>query len=174
MEVHRFESVWAVVSVLLIVAWIATVTYGAIGPGIAMIDGSGGQADSTLIANGEFDQVEGFKEPGVYEAEGENAYDVYVVARRFAFQPGTNQAIEVPAGANVTFYVASADVVHGFQLAGTNVNTMVIPGQIAELTVEFEETGTHGMVCNEYCGALHHEMAGQLRVVPGSEFGGVN
>jgi cytochrome c oxidase subunit 2 len=72
----------------------------------------------------------------------------------------------------VTFYVTSEDVVHGFSLAGTNVNTMVIPGQIGKFTVEFEETGTYGALCNEYCGAQHHQMAGEVEVVERSEFEG--
>jgi cytochrome c oxidase subunit 2 len=181
MEVHRFESVWAVVSVVLIVAWIGTVTYGAIGPGIAMVDDGGGEIDSASVAearspvnNVTFDQVEGFEAPGVYNGSGEDDYDVYVVAYQFGFAPGSEDPIEVPEGANVTFYMTSEDVVHGFELAGTNVNTMAIPGQIAKFTVEFEETGTHGIICHEYCGAQHHNMAGQLQVVNASEFGGGN
>ncbi len=180
MEVHRFESVWAVVSVVLIVAWIGTVTYGAIGPGIAMIDDSGGETDADLIGEARtndsvsFDRIDGFRAPGVYNASGENSYDVYVVAYQFAFDPGTGDPIEIPKGANVTFYLTSEDVVHGLELAGTNVNTMAIPGQIAQFSVEFEEEGTHGIICHEYCGAQHHNMAGQLQVVNESEFGGVS
>ncbi|MFB6228564.1 MAG: cytochrome c oxidase subunit II [Halobacteriales archaeon] len=180
MEVHRFESVWAVVSVVLIVAWIGTVTYGAIGPGIAMVDGSGGEADAALIEKARtndsvsFDEVDGFRAPGVYNGTGENSYNVYVVAYQFAFEPGSIDPIRVPKGANVTFYLTSEDVVHGFELVGTNVNTMAIPGQIGQFTVEFEEAGTYGIICNEYCGAQHHNMAGQLRVVNESEFGGGN
>jgi len=172
MDIHRYESVWVVVSVVLIVAWIATVTYGAVGPGIAMVDESGGEADASHIANEEYDRVEGFEPPGIYESDDGDGYEAYVVAYQFGFEPGSNEPITVPRGAEVTFYVTSQDVVHGFQLAGTNVNTMVIPGQIAEFTVEFDETGTHGLLCNEYCGAQHHEMAGQVAVVPRSEFEG--
>jgi cytochrome c oxidase subunit 2 len=181
MEVHRFESVWAVVSVVLIVAWIGTVTYGAIGPGIAMIDGEGGEIDSASVGearnpanNVTFDEVDSFRAPGVYAADGENSYDVYLVAYQFGFEPGSGDPIEVPAGATVTFHMTSEDVVHGFELVGTNVNTMAIPGQIAQFSVEFEETGTHGIICHEYCGAQHHNMAGQLQVVNASEFGGGN
>ena len=174
MEIHRFESVWAVVSVVLIVAWIGTVTYGAIGPGIAMIDDSGGEVDTDSIAEGNYDQVDGFRQPGVYNGSDENSYDAYVVAKQFAFNPGTVDPLEVPEGSTVTFYITSEDVVHGFELAGTNVNTMAIPGQIAEFTVEFDEQGTYGIVCHEYCGAQHHNMAGQVAVVNESEFGGGN
>jgi cytochrome c oxidase subunit 2 len=166
MELHRFEAVWIGVSLLLIVGWIATVTYGAVGPGIAMVDDSGGTIDDPQNAA----DSPNFREPGVYNT-GDGTYDVYVIARQFLFEPGSSQAIRVPAGSTVTFYVTSADVAHGFEVAGTNVNTMVIPGQVAEITVEFDETGTQHIICNEYCGGGHHDMRGTLEVVPQSEFG---
>jgi cytochrome c oxidase subunit 2 len=165
MEVHRFEKAWAVVSVVLIVAFIGTVTYGTLGAGVEMVDDSGGTVDAGDLENTEF------AEPGVRQV-GEDEYEAYVVARQFLFQPGTSEPIRVPADSTVTFYVTSADVVHGFQLVGTNVNTMVIPGQVAEVTVEFDEPRTYGVVCHEYCGAAHHDMAGQVVVVPPEEYEG--
>jgi cytochrome c oxidase subunit 2 len=165
MEVHRFEKTWVVVSVVLIIAFIATVTYGTLGAGVEMVDDSGGTVDASNLED------TAFADPGVQQV-GEDEYEVYVVARQFLFQPGTSEPIRVPAGSTVTFYVTSADVVHGFQLVGTNVNTMVIPGQVAEITVEFDEPRTYGLVCHEYCGAAHHDMAGQVVVVPAEEYEG--
>lgn len=159
MDIHKFEKAWLVASLLLIVGFIVTITYGAVGAGVAMVDDSGGTIDSTTPT----DSPE-FRDPGVYET-GDRQYDVYVVARQFQFDPGTDEPIRVPAGSTVTFHLASADVIHGFELAGTNVNIMVIPGQIATATVEFEDEATYGMLCNEYCGAAHHSMEGQLHVV---------
>ena len=165
MEIHRFEKVWLVAALLLIVGFIATITYGAVGAGVAMVSDSGGTLDATAL-----DEHPEFSDPGVRQI-GENRYAVYVVARQFAFEPGTGTPIEVPAGSRVTFYVTSADVVHGFNLVGTNLNTMAVPGQVAEVTVEFpEEPRTYDIVCHEYCGSGHHEMAGDLRTVPPSEF----
>jgi cytochrome c oxidase subunit 2 len=169
MEIHRFEKVWLGASLLLIVGFIGTITYGAVGAGVAMVDDSGGTVDPTALS----DHPE-FSEPGVQQV-GENHYAVHVVAQQFAFQPGTGTPIEVPAGSTVTFYVTSPDVVHGFNLVGTNVNTMVIPGQVAEVTAEFpDEPRTYAIVCHEYCGSGHHEMAGELRTVPPSEFNGTD
>lgn len=173
MEVHRFEKVWFVASLLLIAAFVGTVVYGSIGAGVAMVDDGGGNVDPDAIADGNFDQTDGFREPGVYRT-GENRYDVYVVAAQFYFNPGSTEAgfdpIAVPAGSTVTFHVTSGDVTHGFHVTGTNVNTMVIPGQVAELTVEFEEPADYDIVCHEYCGAGHHTMLGNLTVQPQSEF----
>jgi len=165
MEIHRFEKVWLAAAILLIVGFIATITYGAVGAGVAMVSDSGGTVDS-----GALDEHPEFSDPGVRQI-GENRYEVYIVAQQFVFEPGTGTPIELPAGSTVTFYITSADVVHGFNLVGTNLNTMAIPGQVAEVTVEFpEEPQNYGMVCHEYCGSGHHEMAGNLRTVPPSEF----
>jgi len=169
MNVHRFEKVWIAASIVLVVAWIGTVTYGAVGPpGIAMVDDAGGTVDQSAIANNQFDGPT-FREPGVYEV-GENHYAVYVVARQFTFTPGSAEPIQVPANSRVTFYVTSADVIHGFEVVGTNVNAMAIPGQVTKMTVEFGEPTTYGVVCHEYCGAGHHTMAGTIEVVPSDEF----
>jgi len=168
MEIHRFEKGWLFASVLLIVGFVATVTYGGVVGGVQMVDDAGGQ----VFADDPVDSPN-FEDPGVYRS-GPGEYDVYVVAQRFAFRPGSESPIRVPAGSNVTFHVASADVVHGFEVVGTNVNAMAIPGQIARLEVRFDEAAEYGIVCNEYCGAAHHTMAGQLHVVPQDEFDGEN
>lgn len=164
MEIHRFEKLWVALALLLIVGFIGTVTYGAVGAGVKMVDDSGGTVDANAL-----NEHPKFGEPGTYQT-GENEYDVYVVSRQFLFEPGTNQPIRVPAGSTVTFHITSSDVIHGFEVAGTNVNTMAIPGQVARVTVQFEEARTYGIICHEYCGAAHHTMEGQLQVVPQSEF----
>ncbi|WP_136686619.1 cytochrome c oxidase subunit II [Halorhabdus amylolytica] len=169
MEIHRFEKVWIAIALLLIVGFIATIAYGALGPGVKMVDASGGTIDPEAVAAGESGTA--FDDPGVRQT-GPNEYDVYVVARQFQFAPGTSQPIEVPAGSTVTFHITSPDVTHGFNIAGTNVNTMVIPGQVAELTVDFDETASYGIVCHEYCGGGHHTMEGTIEVVPQAEYDG--
>ncbi|AZH24214.1 cytochrome c oxidase subunit II [Haloplanus aerogenes] len=165
MEIHRFEKLWTAAALLLIVGLIATVTYGTVGAGVKMVDDSGGTVDAGSLGDTEFG------DPGVTQV-GENQYEVHVVARQFLFQPGTTSPIRVPANSEVTFYITSADVVHGFEVAGTNINVMVIPGQVAEITVRFDDPGQYGIVCHEYCGAGHHTMAGQLVVVPEDEYEG--
>ena len=164
MEIHRFEKLWVALALLLIVGIIGTVTYGAVGAGVKMVDDSGGTVDANAL-----NDHPRFGEPGTYQA-GQNEYDVYVISRQFLFEPGTNEPIRVPAGSTVTFHITSSDVVHGFEMPGTNINTMVIPGQVARITVQFEEVRNYGIICHEYCGAAHHTMEGQLQVVPPSEF----
>ena len=88
-------------------------------------------------------------------------YEAYIVAQTWAFLPNR---ITVPKGSTITFYVTSKDVIHGLKLDGTNINMMIIPGEISRLTATFDDPGTYNFVCHEYCGAGHHTMYGQLTV----------
>jgi cytochrome c oxidase subunit II len=86
---------------------------------------------------------------------------VSVVATVFSFGP---DPIEVPANAPVTFRITSGDVVHGFQVVGTNANAMAIPGYVSQFTTTFARPGEYIVACHEYCGLLHHVMVGKLIV----------
>jgi cytochrome c oxidase subunit 2 len=90
-------------------------------------------------------------------------YEAYIVSRAWSFSPNR---IEVPAGSTVTFYLTSIDVQHGFQIERTNINMMVLPGQISKLTATFDTPGTYNFICHEYCGVGHHTMYGQIIVEP--------
>ena len=84
-----------------------------------------------------------------------------VVASMFSFAP---DPIVVPANQPVTFRITSSDVVHGFQVVGTNANAMAIPGYVSQFTMTFPRPGEYPITCNEYCGLLHHAMVGKLLV----------
>ncbi|GAB3694966.1 cytochrome c oxidase subunit II [Halorubrum pallidum] len=161
MHIHAYEKLWLACSVLLILFLIGTVTYGAVGPGVAMVADSEQPIDAQNL-----DEDDRFSDPRV-EQVGENEYAAYVVAYQFGFSP---DPIVVPENSRVTFYVTSRDVTHGFEVAGTNANTMVIPGEVSKLTVETDEPQEYGLICNEYCGAAHHAMEGKVTVVSQSEF----
>ncbi len=161
MNIHTYEKFWLAASMVLIVGFILTITYGAVGLGIAMIDDSSPTVDPDNL-----DEHPGFADPGV-EQVGENEYEVHVIAVQFAYFPNE---IVVPADSTVTFHVTSEDVIHSFSVVGTNANTMVIPGEVASLTVETDDPGEYGILCNEYCGVGHHDMEARLVVVPQDEF----
>lgn len=101
-----------------------------------------------------------FDKPGITPSGG-NRYQAAVVAKTFAFLPGE---MHVPTGATVHFQVTSADVVHGLLIPGTNVNMLVVPGQITEFTYTFKNKGEYYLICNEYCGSGHQLMASKLIV----------
>ena len=104
-----------------------------------------------------------WSEPGVREIVPGEQYEVYVVAKRFLYEPNV---VEVPVGAEVKFYVTSTDVQHGFKIQDTNINFMVIPGQVSTLTFTFEEAGSYDYICTEYCGLGHAVMFGSVTVTP--------
>jgi len=160
MDIHSYEKIWLVLAVLLIAGFVSTVTYGATAVGVQMID-DGGTIDANAL-----DEDPRFGNPRV-EQVGENHYAAYVVAQQFIFRP---DPITVPANSTVTFYVTSPDVIHGFEVVGTNANTMVVPGQVSKLTVTVEEPREYGILCNEYCGNGHHTMEGKLIVQPEDEY----
>jgi cytochrome c oxidase subunit 2 len=91
----------------------------------------------------------------------DGAIVVPVVATMFSFSP---DPIEVPANRPVTFRVTSADVIHGFDVVGTNANAMAVPGYVTQFTVTFARPGEYLIACHEYCGILHHNMVGKLIV----------
>lgn len=101
-----------------------------------------------------------FAEPGLREISPGN-YEAYITAQAFFYTP---REITVPAGSKVTFYITSVDVQHGFKLQGTNINVMVVPGQVSTLSSTFEKPGEYDFICTEYCGAGHAAMSGKLIV----------
>ncbi len=101
-----------------------------------------------------------FADRGVRTQPG-GGVEVTMIAMTFAFQPSE---IRIPAGRPVTFRITAADVVHGFQIIGTNGNTMVVPGYVSQFTMVFDTPGDYLIVCNEYCGLGHHGMFGKLIV----------
>ncbi|MDX1618878.1 MAG: hypothetical protein R3224_08840 [Balneolaceae bacterium] len=165
MHIHKFERFWIYLSFFVIAFFIATVVYGFVALDLKVIG-----AEETIDPQ----NFEGtpFDNPGVREVivDGVTEYEVYVQTIQFAFLPGTSEPITIPANSKVTFHITSPDVLHGFEVVGTNLNTMTIPGQIARFTTIFPEPGSYGLVCNEYCGPAHHVMEGMLNVVPKSEF----
>lgn len=92
---------------------------------------------------------------------------VRMLAQQYSFVP---HCVTVPADTPVTFRLTSADVIHGFIVADTNVNTMVVPGYVSDVRSSFHRVGSYTMPCHEFCGLGHAGMAAQVRVVAREEF----
>ncbi len=90
-----------------------------------------------------------------------------IVATQFAFVPN---CVVLPEGQPVTLRLASPDVIHGILVAGTNVNTMVVPGYVSQVHTVFRKTGDLLMPCHEFCGFGHSQMWARVRVVPADQF----
>ena len=154
MQVDLYERIWMWAATALIAlflgAIVATTAAQAIQPPshVETID------PASLATHPEFGQ------PAV-TTRIDGSVVVPVVAAMFAFGP---DPIEVPAHVPVTFRVTSADVIHGFQIVGTNANAMALPGYVSQFTVTFAKPGEYTIACNEYCGLMHHAMVGKVIV----------
>lgn len=157
LHVDKWEGLWIRISFVMIAFFITAITIAAVAMNIT-VPGVGGRIDpNALDAPGS-----PFAEPGLRElAPGK--YEAHIVAQAWAFTPAS---ITIPAGSELTFYVTSRDIQHGFKVIDTNINMMVLPGQIATLRTVFDKPGTYNYVCHEYCGLAHHTMFGQIIVEP--------
>ena len=90
-----------------------------------------------------------------------------VIATQFEFVPN---CFVLPANRDVTIRLTSPDVIHGILVTGTNVNTMVVPGYVAQVHTMFTKTGDLLMPCHEFCGLGHSQMLATVRVVPPDQF----
>lgn len=154
MKMHRYEEIWLVCAASLIVLFMLITGYQTFALGM------GPPSHKETLDPQKVDVTAPFDQPGVYEI-GENEYEVVMTLEAFSFNP---EHIEVPVGAKVTFTMTSKDVIHGFQIAGTNANAMVMPGYIQKVTQTFSEAGEYLILCNEYCGAGHQMMATTITV----------
>ncbi|MFD1848522.1 cytochrome c oxidase subunit II [Oceanobacillus bengalensis] len=154
MKMHRFEEIFLIIGVAILVLSMVVTGYQTFA--LEM----GPPSHTETIDPQKVDETAPFDNPGVFQT-GDNEYEVVMTLQVFSFTP--NQ-IEVPVGSEVTFTMTSKDVTHGFQIAGTNVNAMVMPGHIQKITETFDEPGEYLVLCNEYCGAGHQMMATTITV----------
>jgi cytochrome c oxidase subunit 2 len=153
-KVDLYERVWMWAAALMIAVFIGAVVVTALSSGLhppshtETIDPRRVRVDTEFAA------------PGVSRAP-DGSTRVVVVTELFTFDP---PVIRVPARQPVIFRLASPDVIHGFQIVGTNANVLVAPGYVSEMTAVFPTPGEYLIVCNEYCGRAHHLMQGRLIV----------
>ena len=99
--------------------------------------------------------------------ESDGSVTVRALGQQYSFTP---QCILVPAATPLTIRAASADVIHGLLIEGTNVNVMLVPGYISVITARFEQPGEHLMPCQEFCSVGHEGMWGRVRVIDKAAF----
>jgi len=158
MHVEFYERIWMWAAGGLIVLFLGTILVMSAAQAVAPQSHLETIDPASLASNPEFGS------PGVKPGP-DGGVVVSVVAETFDFSPNP---IEVPAGKPVTFRLTSADVIHGFEVVGTNANAMAIPGYVSQFTVTFPKAGEYLIACNEYCGLLHHNMTAKLIVKKGA------
>lgn len=104
--------------------------------------------------------VRPFTEAKVIE-QAPKRYEVHYVSQMWNFEPAD---LAIEPGSTVDLYLSTKDVTHGMQIVGTNVNLMAVPGAVNYTRVKFNKPGEYLVVCNEYCGVAHHNMAAHIHV----------
>ena len=160
--VARTEKRWLMVMAAMLAVMMAVIVttgvMGALHPSsnVEVVD------PLTLHLNGEF--VESNLGTAI---DPDGSVTVRLIAEQFDFVPS---CVEVPANTPVKFRLTSADVVHGFLLPDTNVNTMIVPGFVSEVRTSFAAPGEYAMPCHEFCGLGHHAMWAHVSVLPSERF----
>ena len=154
MNVDLYERIWMWTAAAIILVFVGTVVLMA---GVQALQPASHieTVDPTTI--GENPE---FAAPAV-TTRPDGTVVVSVVASMFDFSP---DPIQVRANRPVTFRLTSSDVLHGLQVAGTNVNAMAVPGYVSQFTYTFKKPGEYLITCHEFCGLLHHAMVGKLIV----------
>lgn len=162
MKIHTYERVYLALCAVLIALGVVAVGLSVFARGIHLPSPHGTIAAAEAVKTPPFDQL------GLTETSP-GSYQMVMLGQMWQWNPlkGENPSgkdIEIPAGSTVTFTITSSDVVHGFMVRGTNINAMVIPGQITEVTYTFDTPGEYLVICHEYCGRFHHKMWGKVIV----------
>jgi cytochrome c oxidase subunit 2 len=158
----RVERRWATLSIVIVGVLVGMATFIGIHQA-TMPQGHVETADpKTLHLSGEF--IESNLGSAV-EADG--SVTVRAIGQQYSFTP---QCVVVPSETLIHFRATSADVVHGLLIEGTNINTMLVPGYVSDLSVHFNTPGDHVMPCQEFCGIGHQGMWGKVKVVDKTAF----
>ncbi|CAM3428768.1 cytochrome c oxidase subunit II [Marinicrinis lubricantis] len=150
MHIHKLEKIWLTFGITMLVAFlvilgISTFAFGLEPP-----------SHSHTIDPEKVRETAPFDNPGL-RMVGDGEYEAVMTAYAFGYDSG-DHPLTVPAGSTVEFVVTTPDVVHGFQIPGTNVNMMIVPGEVSHIKHMFNEPGEYLILCNEYCGGGHEFM----------------
>ena len=151
--IEAYERGWVMFALFMILVFLVFIGYTLSGFAF-YIPTSAERIDPTKVLAG------GFPQPHV-EQVGPHKYQAYVIARAFSFSPGE---MHFKVGDEVTFFVTSPDVQHGFYVHGTDINVQVIPGEVGKVKTKFKRPGEYLIICNEYCGIGHQNMLGKIVV----------
>ena len=159
MNMHKYEKIWMLFGSLTLLVFLVVVGVSA------FYMGNNPPSCAVTLDPENVETQEPFNEPGLKQI-GDNEYQLTIVTSAFNFDVGTDdKVVQIPKGATVHVVSTTKDVVHGFEIAGTNINMMLEPGYISTLTNTFKHAGTYTLLCNEYCGIGHHLMTATIEVV---------
>lgn len=91
---------------------------------------------------------------------GADVKDVYIIGRNYQWEP----VLKLKVGKEYRLHISSADWEHGFSVLPMNLNLMALPGYDYIAKIKPHRAGESIIVCNEFCGAGHHQMSGKVIV----------
>lgn len=157
MHFHKYEKYWLTFGAGSLVVFLLITGI------MAFHNGSHPPSAKNTINHEKADQIAPFDNPGVHKVSGKDwDYEIVVMASAFLYDPAV---LEVPVDSKVKFIATTKDVIHGFEIAQTNVNMMLEPGYVSEYVTTVNKVGEYLIVCNEYCGVGHAQMHSMLKVV---------
>jgi cytochrome c oxidase subunit 2 len=169
MHIHPLEKRWAIIAAAMALVMAGLVVYTAVVLSVHPPSNVEPIDSTRLHLTDEFAE----ENLGV-KTQKDGTVVARLVMARYSVHP---QEITLPAGRPILVRVASADVLHGLHVAGTNIGTEVVPGYVSQVrtTIRFEsvaEVGTRNpdgsvtvpLFCDEYCGMGHQSMFGRVRV----------
>ncbi|AWK86016.1 cytochrome C oxidase subunit II [Azospirillum thermophilum] len=159
---ERVERRWATLSVAIIVLLAGLAAFAGIHQATMPQARVETVEPATLHLAGEF--VESNLGSAV---EPDGSVTVRVIGQQYSFTP---QCMVVPTDTPVVFRATSPDVVHGFLIHGTNINTMLVPGYVSAIPARFSTPGERLMPCHEFCGVGHEGIWAKVKVVDKTEF----
>jgi cytochrome c oxidase subunit 2 len=158
----RVERRWAVLCILIVAVFVVVAAFAGIHQATMPQARVETIHPTRLHLGGEFVETNLGS-----EVEPDGGVTVRAIGQEYSFTP---QCMVVPTDSLITFRATSADVIHGFLIQGTNVNTMLVPGYVSTIKARFDEPGDHLMPCQEFCGVGHEGMWARVRVIDRIEF----
>jgi cytochrome c oxidase subunit 2 len=159
---EQVERRWATISIIIVTSMVVLAAFAGIHQAVMPQTRIETVDPRTLHVAGEF--IESNLGSAI-EADG--SVTVRAVGQQYSFTP---QCIVVPTDTPVTFRATSADVVHGFLIEHSNINTMLVPGYVSTVTTRFSKPAEVYMPCHEFCGVGHEGMWARIRIVDKADF----
>jgi len=100
-----------------------------------------------------------------------DATEIYVIGKQWMWHiqhPNgvrENNRLTVPVGKPIMLTMIAQDVIHAFYVPEFRQQFMVVPGRYTQMWFEPTREGEFKLFCNMYCGTLHSQMVGYVRVV---------
>ena len=148
MHIEKYERWFMYATAVVILGAVVGLVISVVGHHAALPEPAG------RVQPADIDTTAPFDDPG-YHDTGDGTGELVLVGQAWQWTP---QDVTIPAGTEVTIKAVSRDVIHGIRIPETNANVMVIPGQVSEIEVTFDDPGQYSLLCHEYCGIGHQTM----------------